>query len=151
MRTTAPKNTSCHGTEQQEARDAKGRWKPGQSGNPTGPKPGASCRALLMVREWAEEKGLPLLMEQAEAGDGDALRALIALGIPRQKPVSIPIPLPGGPDGVLAALEAGTIAPDEAKTLMAVHLDRVRIKELEELEQRLAALERAVQEKESDR
>ena len=61
---------SCHGTEQQEAkRDSKGRWKPGKSGNPSGPKPGASCRALLMAREWAEKKGLPLLMEAAEGGD----------------------------------------------------------------------------------
>jgi len=151
MRTTAPKNTSCHGTEQQEARDSRGRWKPGQSGNPTGPKPGASCRALLMVREWAEEKGLPLLMEAAEGGDMDALRALIALGIPRQKAVSIPIPLPGGPDGVLAALEAGTIAPDEARLVMDVHLGRAKIREVEELEQRLAALERAVQEKGDNR
>ena len=143
---------SCHGTEQQEAkRDSKGRWKPGKSGNPSGPKPGASCRALLMAREWAEKKGLPLLMEQAEAGDGDALRALVALGIPRQKPVSIPVALPGGPDGVLAALEAGAISPDEAKAVMSVHLDRVRIREAEELEQRLAALERAVQEKGSER
>lgn len=139
---------SCHGTEQQEARDAKGRWKPGQSGNPAGPKPGASCRALLMARTWAEEKGLPLLMEAAESGDMDALRALVALGIPRQKPVSIPVALPGGPDGVLAALEAGEIAPDEAKTMMAVHLDRVRIKEIEELERRLAALESALKQKE---
>ena len=148
----AANKSTCPGTEQQAPkRDSKGRWKPGQSGNPTGPKPGARCRALLMAREWAEEKGLPLLMEQAEAGDGDALRALVALGIPRQKPVSIPVALPGGPDGVLAALEAGAISPDEAKAVMAVHLDRVRIKEIEELEQRLAALERAVQEKGSDR
>ena len=142
---------SCHGTEQQAARDAKGRWKPGKSGNPAGPKPGASCRALLLAREWAEKKGLPLLMEAAEAGDGDALRALVALGIPRQKPVSIPVALPGGPDGVLAALEAGTIAPDEAKVVMDVHLGRAKIREVEELEQRLAALERAVQEKGDNR
>ena len=143
---------SCHGTEQQEAkRDSKGRWKPGKSGNPSGPKPGASCRALLMAREWAEKKGLPLLMEQAEAGDGDAIKLLVQIGVPRTKAVSIPSALPGGPDGVLAALEAGEIAPDEAKAVMAVHLDRVRIKEIEELEQRLAALERAVQEKGSDR
>ena len=142
---------SCHGTEQQEARDAKGRWKPGQSGNPSGPKPGASCRALLMAREWTESVGLPRLMEAAEGGDMDAVRLLVQLGMPRTKAVSIPIALPGGPDGVLAALEAGEIAPDEAKTMMAVHLDRVRIREAEELEQRLAALERAVQEKGSDR
>ena len=90
-------------------------------------------------------------MEQAEAGDGDALRALIVLGIPKQKPVSLPSALPGGPDGVLAALEAGTIAPDEAKVVMDVHLGRAKIREVEELEQRLAALERAVQEKGSER
>ena len=81
----------------------------------------------------------------------DAVRLLVQLGMPRTKAVSIPIALPGGPDGVLAALEAGEIAPDEAKTMMAVHLDRVRIREAEELEQRLAALERAVQGKGSDR
>ena len=64
---------------------------------------------------------------------------------------SLPSALPGGPDGVLAALEAGEIAPDDAKAVMAVHLDRVRIREIEELEQRLAALERAVQEKDGQK
>lgn len=54
----------------------------GQSGNPAGPKPGASCRALLMARKWAEEKGLPLLMEAAEGGDMDAIKLLVQLGIP---------------------------------------------------------------------
>ena len=143
---------ACEITKKQDVRrDSKGQWKRGVSGNPAGRTPGPATSVLRTLRAWCEDIGLPKLMEQAEAGDGDALRALIALGIPRQKPVSIPIPLPGGPDGVLAALEAGTIAADEARTLMAVHLDRVRIKELEELEQRLAALERAVQEKESDR
>ena len=92
-----------------------------------------------------------MLMKAAESGDMDALKTLVMLGVPRQKTVSLPVALPGGPDGVLAALEAGEIAPDEAKTMMAVHLDRVRIREAEELEQRLAALERAVQGKGSDK
>ena len=143
---------SCHGTEPQEAkRDSKGRWTRGASGNPAGPKPGASCRALLMAREWAESVGLPRLMEAAEGGDMDAIKLLVQLGMPRTKAVSIPIALPGGPDGVLAALEAGTIAPDEAKVVMDVHLGRAKIREVEELEQRLAALERAVQEKGDNR
>ena len=137
---------ACEITKKQDvARDAQGKWKRGVSGNPAGRTPGPATSVLRTLRAWCESVGLPKLMEQAEAGDGDALRALIALGIPRQKPVSIPVALPGGPDGVLAALEAGEIAPDEAKTMMAVHLDRVRIREAEELEQRLAALERAVQ------
>ena len=145
----AANKSTCPGTEQQAPkRDSKGRWKPGQSGNPAGPKPGASCRALLLAREWAEKKGLPLLMEAAESGDMDALRTLVALGIPKQKPVALPSAMPGGPDGVLAALEAGEIAPDEAKTVMAVHLDRVRIREAEELEARLTALEAALAAKE---
>ena len=147
----AANKSTCPGTKQQEARDAKGRWKPGRSGNPAGPKPGASCRALLMAREWTESVGLPRLMEAAEGGDMDAIKLLVQLGMPRTKAVSIPTALPGGPDGVLAALEAGTIAPDEAKVVMDVHLGRAKIREVEELEQRLAALERAVQEKESDR
>ena len=58
-------------------------------------------------------------MEAAEGGDMDAVRLLVQLGMPRTKAVSIPIALPGGPDGVLAALEAGEIAPDEAKTMLA--------------------------------
>ena len=136
---------ACEITKKQDvARDAQGKWKRGVSGNPAGRTPGPATSVLRTLRAWCESVGLPKLMEQAEAGDGDALRALIALGIPRQKAVSIPIPLPGGPDGVLAALEAGAISPDEAKAVMSVHLDRVRIKEIEELEQRLAALERAL-------
>lgn len=143
---------ACEITKKQDvARDAQGKWKRGVSGNPAGRTPGPATSVLRTLRAWCESVGLPKLMEQAEAGDGDALRALIALGIPRQKPVTVPVALPGGPDGVLAALEAGTIAPDEAKVVMDVHLGRAKIREVEELEQRLAALERAVQEKESDR
>ena len=142
---------SCHGTEQQGVRDARGRWKPGQSGNPTGPKPGASCRALLMAREWAEEKGLPLLMEAAEGGDMDAIRLLVQLGMPRTKAVSIPQPLPSSPAGVLDAMASGELDADTASTAMGAHLTAAKIKELADLEVRIQALERAVQEKESDR
>lgn len=140
---------ACEITKKQDvARDAQGRWKRGVSGNPAGRTPGPATSVLRTLRAWCESVGLPKLMEQAEAGDGDALRALIALGIPRQKPVSLPVAMPGGPDGVLAALESGEIAPDEAKTMMAVHLDRVRIREAEELEARLTALEAALAAKE---
>ena len=143
---------ACEITKKQDvARDAQGKWKRGVSGNPAGRTPGPATSVLRTLRAWCESVGLPKLMEQAEAGDGDAIKLLVQIGVPRTKAVSIPVALPGGPDGVLAALEAGEIAPDEAKTMMAVHLDRVRIKEIEELEQRLAALERAVQEKGSER
>ena len=136
---------SCHGTEQQEAkRDSKGRWKPGKSGNPAGPKPGASCRALLMARDWAEAKGLPLLMEAAEGGDMDAVRLLVQLGMPRTKAVSIPQPLPSSPAGVLDAMASGELDADTASTAMGAHLTAAKIKELADLETRIQALERAL-------
>ena len=147
----AANKSTCHGTEQQAKRDSKGRWTRGQSGNPSGPKPGASCRALLMAREWAEAKGLPLLMEAAEGGDMDAVRLLVQLGMPRTKAVSIPQPLPSSPAGVLDAMASGELDADTASTAMGAHLTAAKIKEMADLEARIQALERAVQEKGSDR
>ena len=140
---------SCHGTEPQEAkRDSKGRWRPGQSGNPSGPKPGASCRALLMARKWAEEKGLPLLMEAAEGGDMDAIKLLVQLGMPRTKAVTVPQPLPSSPAGVLDAMASGELDADTASTAMGAHLTAAKIKELADLEARIQALESALKQKE---
>ena len=139
----------CHGTEQQEAkRDSKGRWKPGQSGNPLGPKPGASCRALLMAREWTESVGLPRLMEAAENGDMDAIKLLVQLGMPRTKAVSIPQQLPSSPAGVLDAMASGELDADTASTAMGVHLTAAKIKEMADLEARIQALESALKQRE---
>ena len=139
---------SCHGTEQQEARDAKGRWKPGQSGNPLGPKPGANCRALLMAREWTESVGLPRLMEAAENGDMDAIKLLVQLGMPRTKAVTVPQQLPSSPAGVLDAMASGELDADTASTAMGAHLTAAKIKELADLEARIQALESALKQKE---
>lgn len=144
----AANKSTCPGTKQQEARDAKGRWKPGQSGNPSGPKPGASCRALLMAREWAEKKGLPLLMEAAESGNMDAIKLLVQLGMPRTKAVSIPQQLPSSPAGVLDAMASGELDADTASTAMGAHLTAAKIKELADLEARIQALESALKQKE---
>ena len=143
--------TNKNKAEQAVERDVKGRFRPGSTGNPKGRPTGAAARILLDLRDWAKSEALPLMKQAALDGDMDALKTLVMLGVPRQKTVSLPVALPGGPDGVLAALEAGTIAPDEAKVVMDVHLGRAKIREVEELEQRLAALERAVQEKGSER
>ena len=148
----AANKSTCHGTEQQEAkRDSKGRWKPGRSGNPAGPKPGASCRALLMARDWAEAKGLPLLMEAAEGGDMDAVRRLVQLGMPRTKAISLPQEMPSDPAGVLDAMASGELDADTASTAMGAHLTAAKIKEMADWEARIQALERAVQEKGSER
>ena len=138
----------CHGTAGQAKRDSKGRWRPGQSGNPSGPKPGASCRALLMAREWAEAKGLPLLMEAAEGGDMDAVRLLVQLGMPRTKAISLPQEMPSDPAGLLNAMAAGEVDADTAETALKTHLTAAKIKELADLETRIQALESALKQKE---
>lgn len=130
-------------------RDSKGRFRPGSSGNRKGRPVGAAARVLQDLRRWAESCGLPQMQAAAEAGDMEALKTLVLLALPKQKPVALPIPLPGGPDGVLAALSKGEIDPDTARTAMGVYLDRAKIAELEEIEKRLAALETALQAKEA--
>ena len=148
----AANKSTCPGTkEQAPKRDSKGRWKPGQSGNPAGPKPGNSARVLLMARNWAEAKGLPMLMEAAEGGDMDAIKLLVQLGMPRTKAISLPQEMPSSPAGVLDAMASGELDADTASTAMGTHLTAAKIKELADLEARIQALERAVQEKESDR
>ena len=57
-------------------RDGKGRFAQGHSGNPAGRPVGAETRALRELREWTANKGLPLLIKKAEAGDLDALKML---------------------------------------------------------------------------
>ena len=81
----------------------------------------------------------------------EAIRLLVQLGIPRTKAVSIPQPLPSSPDGVLDAMASGALDADTASTAMGAHLTAAKIKEMADLEARIQALERAVQEKGSDR
>ena len=60
-----------------------------------------------MAREWAEAKGLPMLMEAAEGGDMDAIKLLVQLGMPRAKAISLPQEMPSSPAGVLDAMASG--------------------------------------------
>ena len=138
----------CHGTEQQAKRDSKGRWKPGQSGNPAGPKLGNSARVLLMARNWAEAKGLPMLMEAADGGDMDAIKLLVQLGMPRTKAISLPQEMPSSPAGVLDAMAIGELDADTASTATGAHLTAAKIKEMADLEARIQALDSAIKQKE---
>ena len=68
-------------------RDSGGRFVPGCAAGPGRPK-GSANSLLTQARQWVESKGLPLMIEAAEAGDADALKCLVTLGMPRQKPVA---------------------------------------------------------------
>ena len=123
-------------------RDSGGRFVPGCTGGPGRPK-GSANSLLTQARQWVEERGLPLMIEAAEAGDADALKCLVTLGMPRQKPVAVPLegltdmPLPevrrdmGALAGyLLEAVAAGRIALDDAERLLALAKRAVDLKQL---------------------
>lgn len=127
---------------EQATRDGAGRFLPGVSGNAAGRPAGASNRLLAMARAAAEEL-FPLMVEQAKAGDLDAARLVLSIGVPRAKPLNPPLdcladlPLPEKPRDMgktaaflLAQVAAGKVSIDDAEAVLslakrAVDLQRV--------------------------
>lgn len=129
----ADKDTAKNGP----GRDSGGRFVPGCTGGPGRPK-GSANAILTRARAWVEERGLPLMIEAAEAGDADALKSLVALGMPRQKPVAVglegldglPIPtteqdMPKVISFVLERVASGVLSIGDAAAL--VDLCRARV------------------------
>ena len=139
MAKASSKSTSVQDVQ----RDAKGHFMPGVSGNPSGRPRGASCKALRMAREWAEETGIKLLIEQAEAGNVDAAKALVNFALPRLKPVDLPLegleglPVPNdnadlgdAAEFVARAVAVGTLSVSDATRLMEL-LERVAQRQMD--------------------
>lgn len=130
----------------------RGRWKPGESGNPNGRPPGTGEVAKL--RESIAEH-LPDIIAQmvirAKAGDTQAARLLLERVLPPMKateqPVAIPLPAGEGltaqGDAIVQSVADGTLAPGQGAALLAGLGTLARIKEIDELERRLTALEQA--------
>ena len=152
----AMKPGSSKNTPQQVARDAKGRFLKGTSGNPAGRQPGATCRALRLARDAAEEVALPALIEAARSGDLDACKALIAYGLPRQRPVSIPepvdLPEEGGLSGQMAALlrlvARGEVSATAAGEVAALISTAAKVDEVTELREQVESLKRLLHSRE---
>ena len=128
------------------------RFKPGQSGNPAGRKPGTKTK-VGKLRD-SIEKDLPSIIEalvvSAKAGDTTAAKILLDRCLPALRPVDAPTPLSLGNDpadlgeaatAVLAALSAGSLTPDQAGAVASALGALVRVRESTELERRVAALE----------
>ena len=129
------------------------RFKPGQSGNPSGRRPGSRNRASLaaeMLLEGETEALTRTAIDLALAGDTAALKMCLDRIAPPRKdaPVTIALPVLTGPEtalaGVARAIEAaaaGEITPSEAGALVALLESYRRAYETHEIEKRLAALE----------
>ena len=126
-----------------------GAWKPGQSGNPAGRRPGTGAIANLRA---AITKDIPdiiaSLTAAAKAGDVGAARLLLERAIPPIKAAEMPTPivLPHGSlseqgRAVMVAAGAGAIAPGQAAQLLTGLGSLAKLIETDELMRRIDALE----------
>ncbi len=142
-------------TEKTGANQKPGRFKPGQSGNPSGRPRGSLNRATLALRAIMADQGqaiIETLIGQALAGDVAAGRAILERLVPvaRETPVdagAVVLPelsaatLPEAVAAVVQAVASGSLTPGQGEKLVAMLQGFGRAVELQEIEQRIAALE----------
>ena len=128
----------------------RGRWKAGESGNPSGRKPGTGEVAKLRD---SIAKHLPAIIKQlvtkAKEGDAQAARLLLERVLPALKPIeqAVALSLPDGEGitgqgrAIVQAVAEGTIAPGQGAQLLAGLGSLARTVEIDELEKRIALLE----------
>jgi hypothetical protein len=135
-------------------RDAPG-FKPGQSGNPRGRPKGARNKLTILAEKLladeAEEVARSVL-DAAKGGDMTAARLVLERIVPVRKgrPITLEMPpIQTAQDAakafssVIAAVAAGELTPDEGQTIAGLFEVQRRTLETVEMEQRIAALERA--------
>lgn len=127
-----------------------GRWKPGESGNPKGRKPGtgevAGIRAAIADRV---PELLAAMMAKALEGDVGAARLLLERAIAPLKGIeqAVALQLPEGgtltakASAVLSAAASGELAPGQAAQLIAALGTLAKIHEVDELAARITKLE----------
>lgn len=128
----------------------KGRFQPGQSGNPAGRKPGSVTQ--LKLRQ-AIARDLPEIIEamvsKAKEGDTQAAKLLLDRTIPVLRPLDSPIVMGLGgtlaEDGraILDAVGRGQLTPGQGGALLNGLASLARVVELDELVKRIEALEGA--------
>lgn len=127
-------------------------FKKGQSGNPQGRPKGLTDRrtALRELFDARRDDLVAKAIELALEGDTQALKLCLDRAIPALKPQDAPVTLPRftgtiADQGrqVLEGLADGRLTPDEAATVMGAVAAQARIVEVEELERRVAELEKA--------
>lgn len=129
------------------------RFKPGQSGNPSGSRSGSRAKALLALDalgEGAAEEIIAAMVEKAKAGDAVAARTILDRVWPARKGARIAFELPtvASADELPAAIAAisrqvaeGEISPDEGATIVSLLEAHRKAIETGELAARVAALE----------
>ncbi len=127
-----------------------GRWKPGESGNPSGRARGsgevAKVRAAISARI---PELLEAMMQRALDGDVGAARLLLERTVAPLKAAELAqtLNLPSGTlteqgRAVMAAVSAGHLAPGQGAALVGALGALARVAEVDELATRVAELEK---------
>jgi len=127
------------------------KFKPGQSGNPAGRKPGTINRQLAALRA-AADKVLPLVVEKALAGDADAQKLILDRALPRVKPMSpaetFTLPegeLLGQVQAVLRQVADGELSPTAAAEVVGMVATAAKVEEVDQLRNELNSLKRVLE------
>jgi Family of unknown function (DUF5681) len=138
-----------------QKRSAKGRWKKGASGNPSGRPSGSRNRSTLFFEELLSGQGEALIQKGIELslkGDTRALGICWDRLLPPRKERVIQLSLPSVADAatvsaalalVVAAVGEGRITPGEAECVARVLETQMRVVEFAALAERVAELEKA--------
>lgn len=138
------------------ARKQRGKpFRPGQSGNPAGKPPGAKNRATVLAQSLFDGEAEAItrkVIELAKAGNMMALRVCLDRLCPPMKaqaaPIQVDIPATDNlcemAGGFIKAAAAGQLPPDVAAQLVSAVGVLARVVEIDDLKERLAALESAV-------
>ena len=126
-----------------------GRWKPGESGNPKGKKPGSGELQRLRASIAGDvPEILAGLVTAAKGGDVQAAKVILERLFPAMKPVehTQEFDLPEGTltaqgRAVLSAVAMGELAPGQGSQLLAAIGSLARVTAIDELEFRLTKLE----------
>lgn len=130
-------------------------FKPGQSGNPAGKPPGVKNRATVLAQALFDGEAETLtrkIIELAKEGDLQALKVCIDRLCPPMKaqsaPIQVEIPVTDSMSSIansfIKAAAEGRLAPDVAAQLVSAVAAMAHVMEIDELKERLIALEAAV-------
>lgn len=132
------------------------RFKPGQSGNTKG-KPRGTKSRFTKYRD-AIDKDLPKLLDKTKqaalGGDMTAMKLLLERTLPPQKSIAAPVKVPGleeaegladKAEAVLDAVSQGNVPPDIGCQLVNAIGSLGALRELQDVEERLAYLEKQLQ------